>query len=173
MSTRIAVIAALWVAAAGTFATGSAARTNNHPNDAARPAAVPAQENQTMPATPQSSRPAPPDVAPVEYKGIRYQQDMASYAHGGDQPGGYLAAIDVKTGERLWLLKVYELQDHSAAGVDNIGVYFRTMELVPGRDELAIENEVGGRFVVDLARRTATPVAQPVPTSLPPIKIPE
>ncbi|NJD07368.1 MAG: hypothetical protein FIA97_12850 [Methylococcaceae bacterium] len=142
-------------------------------SDRAQPASIHSKENRLMPTKPQSSRPAPPAVTPVEYHGIRYEQDMESYAHGGDQPGGYLAAIDAKTGEPLWILKVYELQNHSAVGVDNIGVYFTRMSLVPGRDELEIENETGARFVVDLARRTSTPVRQPKPASLPPIKIPE
>jgi hypothetical protein len=98
---------------------------------------------------------------------------MEICAHGGNQPGGHLAAIDAKTGARLWMLKVYELQDHSAAGVDNIGVYFRSMALIPGQDELEIETETGARYRVDLARRTSTPITQPKPPSLPPIRIPE
>jgi len=126
-----------------------------------------------MPAIPRPSRPAPPAVAPVEHQGLRYEQDMESCAHGGDQPGGHLAAVDAKIGERLWMLKVYELQDHSAAGVDDIGVYVRSMALIPGKDELEIETETGASFRVDLAHRAPPPITQPKPPSLPPIRIPE
>ncbi len=130
-------------------------------------------EKHTMNQDPQASRPAPPDVAPIEIKGVRYQQDMQSYDHGGDQPGGYLCAIDIKTGQRLWMLKVYEVQDHSPSGVDTIGLYFKSMKQVPGRDELEVENESGSRFVVDVVKRTSTPVSKPRSNPLPPIKIPQ
>ena len=105
---------------------------------------------------PSASRPAPPEVPGVDHKGVHYEQDMQS-----STLGGQLAAYDQKTGARLWTLRVYEVKDHTAAGVSSPGVYFRSMKLVPGRDELAIENEVGGRYTVDLAKRTVTTVSEP------------
>ena len=107
------------------------------------------------------SRPAPPPVAPVERAGVRYQQDLEASRHGGNQRGGYLVAIDSATGERLWMLKVYFVPDHSAAGVSTPGRYFRRMTLAPDRDELEIENEVGGVYRVDLAARTSAWVSGP------------
>ena len=107
------------------------------------------------------SRPAPPQVAPVERGGVRYQQDMEASRHGGTGRGGYLVAVDPASGERLWMLQVYAVPDHSAAGVSSPGRYFRRMTLAPDRDELEIENEVGGVYRVDLAARTATWVSGP------------
>ena len=107
------------------------------------------------------SRPAPPQVAPVERGGVRYQQDMESSRHGGTGRGGHLVAVDPASGERLWMLQVYVVPDHSAAGVSSPGRYFRRMALAPDRDELEIENEVGGVYRVDLAARTATWVSGP------------
>lgn len=144
----------------------------HRPNNS-RHSVVKQTEKNTMSQEPQSSRPAPPVIKPIEHKGVRYEQDMQSYDHGGDQPGGYLAAIDMKTGERLWMLTIYEVQDHSASGVDTIGLYFKSMKLAPERDELEIENESGTRFIVDLTKKTSTQVSITQPSSLPPIKIPE
>jgi hypothetical protein len=122
------------------------------------------KENRAM-NNPTASRPAPPEVPGVSHKGVHYAQDMQS-----STLGGVLAAYDAKTGARLWTLKVYEVKDHSAAGVSGHGVYFKSMSLVPGRDELAIENEVGSRYTVDLAKRTVTTVFEPTEKSKGPAK---
>ncbi|GLQ99218.1 hypothetical protein GCM10007863_36380 [Dyella mobilis] len=114
--------------------------------------------NQDMPSP---SRPSPPVVEPVVYKGVRYEQDLQSYRHGGTQPGGYLAAVDVKSNERLWMLKVYEVPGQDAAGVSTPGRYFRSMRLLQDRGEIEIENEVGGKYVVDLSKRTSTWISGP------------
>src|SRR5262249_18470751 len=120
-----------------------------------------AKEKSAMDDAPTPSRPAPPNVPPVEHKGVRYQQDMESFRFGGTQRGGYLVAIDPKTGERLWMLKVHPLTDHNEAGVETPGIYFRSMKLVSGQDALEIENEVGGKYIVDLVGRTARWVSGP------------
>jgi hypothetical protein len=110
---------------------------------------------------PSPSRPPPPKVEPIMYKNVRYEQDMESYRYGGDQPGGYLVAIDPETSKRLWMLKVYKVTVHDAAGVSTPGRYFRSMRLVPGRDEIEIENEVGGKYLVDLSKQTTTWISGP------------
>jgi hypothetical protein len=128
------------------------------------------QESHKMSDVPQASRPAPPRVPPVEHKGVRYQQDMESARYGGGGLGGYLVAIDAKTGARLWMLKVYDVVDHSAAGVSSPGRYFRSMTLVARRDELAIEDEIGGRYAVDLMNRTVRILSEPKAAPTPPRK---
>ena len=100
-------------------------------------------------------------MLPVEHNGVRYQQDMQAFRHGGNQRGGYLVAVDPASGERLWMLKVYEVPDHSAAGVESPGRYFRRMALLDGGAALEIENEVGGIYRVDLGARTSTWVSGP------------
>jgi hypothetical protein len=111
--------------------------------------------------SPQSSRPPPPAVEPVSHGGLRYEQDLQSSRFGGTQPGGYLVAVDPASGERLWMLKVYEVASQDAYGVTTPGRYFRSMTLVPERDELEIENEAGGRFRVDLRRRLSAWMSGP------------
>ncbi|MSP26931.1 MAG: hypothetical protein EXR80_00355 [Methylococcales bacterium] len=86
---------------------------------------------------------------------------MESYRYGGTQPGGYLVAVNPATGERLWMLKVYEVTVHDAAGVSTPGRYFRSMHLIPERNEIEIENEVGGKYLVDLLKQSATWVSGP------------
>lgn len=110
---------------------------------------------------PKVSRPSAPVVEPVEIDGIRYQQDTESFRHGGDQAGGYLVAIEPKTGDRLWMLKVYPVEDHRAAGVTGGGLYFRSMSIVPGQKMLEIVNEAGGRYRVNLMQRSSEQIGGP------------
>jgi len=154
-------------------ASPQAAKPPAHPSHDAESKSAEAQENKTMAQEPQASRPAPPAVAPVDYQGIRYQQEMQSYDYGGDQPGGYLTAIDLKTGQRLWMLKIYPVADNSVSGVESMGIYFKTMRLVPGRDKLDIEDETGRHFIFDLATKISTQVSEPPSNPMPAIKIPQ
>lgn len=118
-------------------------------------------ENMTMTNTmPNSRRPAPPEVEPIEHKGVRYEQDMHSSRYGGTQPGGYLVAIDPETGARLWMLKVYEIPTQADAPFQP-GRYFRNMHLLPDSDEIEIESEVGGKYLIDLSKRTSTWLSGP------------
>jgi PQQ enzyme-like repeat protein len=118
-----------------------------------------------MSTPPTSSRPPAPDVAPVEHNGVRYEEDRTDERQ-GDQAGGYLVALDAKSGARLWRLKVYEVPDYRSAGVSAGGIYFRSMRLAPGGGALEIENEAGGKYLVDIARRTSTQVGGPQATGV-------
>jgi hypothetical protein len=97
----------------------------------------------------------------MELDGVRYEQDSESYRHGGDQPGGYLVAVDPKTGERLWMLKIYRVADHRAAGVGAMGRYFRSLKVAPDTKELEIVNEAGGVYRVDVVQRSVRQVGGP------------
>lgn len=116
-----------------------------------------------MSTPPSGSRPPAPHVAPVERNGIRYEQDRHDESQ-GDQPGGYLAAIDATTGKRLWRLKVYEVPDHRSAGLQ-LSIYFRSMHLAGGGDLLQIEDETGRVFQVSLATRGVTQISGPPATA--------
>lgn len=122
-----------------------------------------AKENPTMnkKSPPGASRPARPHVDPIEHDGVRYQQDMDAMSHGGDQPGGYLVAVDPATGARLWMVKVYRISPPSRPGLPAFGRYFRRMTLLPGGKTLEVENEVGGIYHVDLAAHTSVWVSGP------------
>lgn len=119
-------------------------------------------EKQEMPNNvPKPSRPSSPRVLPIEHNGIRYQQDMESFNYGGTQVGGYLVAVHPATNERLWMLKVYEVPMQDPSLVSTPGRYFRKMHLVPGKNEIEIENEVGGKYLVDLETKTSKWISGP------------
>jgi len=118
----------------------------------------PTMNDDHMPAP---SRPAPPRVPAIEHDGVRYMQDMDPLRHGGDQPTGYLVAVDPGSGNRLWMLKVYRVPDSGSVGVPSFGRYFKRMTLLPADNAIEIENEVGGVYRVNLAARIATWVSGP------------
>lgn len=123
----------------------------------------PIQDTHTMNSIPSGSRPPAPQVPPIEHNGIRYEQD-AHDERQGDQAGGYLVAIDASTDKRLWRLKVYEVPDQGASGVQ-LSIYFRAMHLAGGGDVLEIEDETGRVFHVKLATRGVTQTAGPAATA--------
>ena len=150
---RAAVAVLLASLSAVACTTASVAQTQLPP--------TPVKEKPAMDNAPTASRPAPPRGLPIEHQGVRRMQDMQAFRHGGDQRGGYLVAVDPKSGDRLWMLKVYPVTDHSAAGVESPGIYFRSMKLLNGNTQLEIENEVGGKYRVDLQKRSASWVSGP------------
>lgn len=113
---------------------------------------------------PSASRPSAAVVADIEHLGVRYIQDSHD-DRAGDQPGGYLAAIDIKSGQRLWRLKVYEVPDLRAAGRPTMARYFKSMRLSVDGSALEIENEAGGIYCVDLQSKTVTQVGGPPATA--------
>ena len=104
-------------------------------------------------ALPASSRLPPPEVKPVEWDGVRYQQDLDGAPRSRDQGFGYLLAVDVASGRELWELKVYSVPVQPGLEADVQEVYFARMARVPGCDELEIDNEDGDRFLVDVRTR--------------------
>lgn len=107
-----------------------------------------------------SSRHPAPVVAPIEHGGIRYEQDRVD-PNLGDQNGGYLAAFDSETGERLWRVQIYEVPDPDDPGLSGTGRYFRSMQLVDNGSAIEIENEVGARYLVDLSNRRTNQLSGP------------
>ena len=104
-----------------------------------------------------SSRIPGPTVPPVTIGKVRYEQVRNGLLEGFDQMGGYLAAFDVESGKQLWTLKVYDNKRRPDKEGDAQDVFFKSMTAQPA-GKLLIENERGGRFVVDPASRSSTPV---------------
>ncbi len=103
---------------------------------------------------PGASRPPPPEVKPVEWDGVRYQQDLDGAPRQRDQGFGYLQAVDAASGKLLWELKVYTVVTQPGLEADVQEVYFSRMVRMPGVDALEIENEDGARFAVDVKTRS-------------------
>ena len=95
----------------------------------------------------------PEPVDPVRSGGIRYEAMQWGKARGLGQNGGYLAAIDEKTGDELWLLKVYDVSYDGDMEGDKQDVFVTSLEIDREGRRLTVENEAGDRFTVDLASR--------------------
>ena len=64
-------------------------------------------------------------------------------------------------------MQVYTVKSDPRGPSSHPGRYFRSMALVPGSDELDIEDEDGGQHRVDLIRRTARRTGGPPETAPP------
>jgi hypothetical protein len=106
-----------------------------------------------------ASRPAPPEVPPVEHDGVRYEQDLRS--HDATPPGGWLRAVDARSGQLLWEVKVYR-QAAPPPGLQAMGLYFRSLALGADRRSLDVESETGERYRVDLRTHAASLVSTPL-----------
>ncbi len=101
----------------------------------------------------QHSRAAPPQVPPVVIDGIRYSQVLNGRKLGLASNAGWLMASDAKSGERLWTARIYEVRIDPAdeADVQEVQeVHFQSMTRVAGRKALAIHDEAGRSFVIDV-----------------------
>lgn len=103
-----------------------------------------------MHGRPSASRPPPPFVPPIEYKGVHYEQEMNGLQNGLARASGYLVAINPKTNARLWVLQIYATFDDPHMEGDAHVRYFKKMELIDGKDALHIEDEHGFHYEVDL-----------------------
>jgi hypothetical protein len=106
----------------------------------------------------QFSRSPPPRVPPVVHNGVRYEQVMNADALGYGQVTGYLAAFDDKSGARLWVAKVYDVPIDENLERDVQDIFFTRLELVPGKNQLLIENEAREKFIFDLKLRSVSRV---------------
>ena len=109
----------------------------------------------------QASRGPPPRVPPVVHNGVRYEQVMNPAAFGHDQVSGYLAAFDDKSGARLWVAKVYDVAYVDYLEGDVQDVFFTKLELVPGKNQLLIENDEGEKFIFDLKLQSVSRLPGP------------
>ena len=99
----------------------------------------------------------PDPVDPVRSGGVRYEAVQWGKARGLDQNGGYVAAIDEKTGAELWLLKVYAVRYDGEMEGDKQDVFITSLEIDHAGRRLTVENEAGDRFAVDLPSRKVFP----------------
>jgi hypothetical protein len=115
-------------------------------------APVSAQEN----APPNEKRAmkvaGPADVAPVTIGPVEYRVIHFGRAEGLDQNGGYIAAHDKKSGEKLWTLKIYSTAIDPQLERDVQDVFITGMR--KRGKQLAITDQEGRRYWVDVAKRS-------------------
>lgn len=102
-----------------------------------------------------AKRPAPGEITPLVYNGIKY-----IVHHWGDsikkkQNGGFIEAFDLKKRRRLWLLRVYEIEYNKNAEKDLQDIFITRIEIKNNR--LIIRNEKNDIFMVDLKTRRIKP----------------
>ena len=117
----------------------------------AQPAA--AEQRREMP---RPKRTAPPAVPPVVLGNIRIETVPWGRSRDLGQNGGYIAALDRRTGRELWILKVYGVTYDAKMEEDVQDIFIKKMTKVsPTR--LSILDEDGRRYLVDVKTRSVTP----------------
>jgi hypothetical protein len=118
---------------------------------------LPAQASNTRETRMAKKRSGPEPVKPVRRGGIRYEAVPWGKARGLSQNGGYLAAIDDRTGDELWVLKVYDVTYDGDMEADKQDIFVTSLAIEPAGGHLTVENEAGDRFSVDLKSQKVTP----------------
>lgn len=104
----------------------------------------------------QSKREGPAPVPPVTVGTVRYEVPHDAAEVGGTQSGGYIAAVDAASGERLWALRVYETA-YDPQRERDVQDVFITRLAHRGGGQLDVEDEEGRRWIVDTAARKSRP----------------
>lgn len=100
-----------------------------------------------------ASRIPPVAVAPVVKDGVRYEAPR-------DAPG-VLVAVDAKTSKERWRLRVADRFVDPRREADVQLVFLTSLALSPGGDALLLDDELGRRHAVDLAKRRARAIGWP------------
>jgi hypothetical protein len=99
----------------------------------------------------------PPAAAPVSAAGVRYEAIIWGRRRGLEQNGGYVAAVDRKTGRELWVARIYDATPHDPDMEDDKqDLFIARLELVEHGRALRVTDERGGRYRLDIATRTVT-----------------
>ena len=99
----------------------------------------------------------PPDIAPLEYKGVRYQQDWESKFEGREFAATYLAATDIQTNALLWVIKLCDGIKYAPGGPTRIStVDITKISAGPNENELSIATIVDSCYLLDLQTRSVT-----------------
>lgn len=101
----------------------------------------------------QKKRAAPETVPPVVHAGVRYEVVHWGKGRGLPQNGGYLAAIDQKSDEELWLLKVYEVHYDGDMEDDKQDVFITSLTLSEDGKYLHVKDERDRRYTIDIKSR--------------------
>lgn len=105
---------------------------------------------------------SPPKISPLEYKGIRYQQDRESRFEGREFAATYLSATEIGTNKQLWVVKIRDCLRYAPGGPADIAL-IDISRIAPGpnENELTIETVTDTRHVLDLQTRNVTLIYDP------------
>jgi hypothetical protein len=91
-----------------------------------------------------------PDMVSLSSNGVRYEAIHWGKARGLEQNGGYIAALDEKTGKQEWLVRVYVVRYEHGKEDDKQDVFIRKIALINDKRSLLIENDRGENYILDL-----------------------
>ena len=100
-------------------------------------------------------RAGPAEVAPVVMDHLRFGVIHFGKEEGLDQNGGYIVATDLKTGEKLWTLKVYANTTNPDLEADVQEVFISKLKKTGHL--LQVTDEKGRRYLVDPKTRSVQP----------------
>jgi hypothetical protein len=103
---------------------------------------------------PAGKRVAPPEVAPVTIGEIRFEAIHWGRDRGLGQNGGYIAALDRRTGLELWVLEVYDVEYDPSLEEDVQDVFIASLSRTWLGGKLDIRDERGRRYRVDPRTRS-------------------
>jgi hypothetical protein len=101
----------------------------------------------------QAKRVGPPKVEPVALGTTRYEVIHWGRKRGLSQNGGYIAALNAKSGAELWILKVYDIQYEEKLETDVQDIFIKTMTKSKTKNALDITDEKGRKYKVDVESR--------------------
>ncbi|MDO9526713.1 MAG: hypothetical protein Q7J57_14440 [Gemmobacter sp.] len=106
-------------------------------------------------------------IAPVEHGGLRYEALHWAKERGLGQNGGFVAAIDIASGKELWVQRIYEIVygDKSPQKYDR---FITTLTLIDGDTALAVTDQTGAVYRLDLGTRAVTLISAAPDTTPPP-----
>ena len=109
-------------------------------------------------AMPRPKRVGQPDVEAVTVRGLRFEALRKTRAHGFDQNGGVIVALDVASGKEQWTLKVYTIEYIPKLETDVQDIFITALAASADATKLLVTDERGRRFEVDIAARSVKPL---------------
>jgi hypothetical protein len=109
--------------------------------------------NDSLAGGPAGKRVAPPKVKPVKIGDLRFEALHWGKERGLGQNGGYVAALDARTGKELWVLRVYTIDYRDDLEEDVQDIFIESLAAGP-RGTLKVVDEQRRRYTVDPATRT-------------------
>jgi hypothetical protein len=103
-------------------------------------------------------REGPDPVEPLVIGAVRYEAVHWGSEIGAEQNGGYIAAVDSATGNRLWTLKVYDINYDPSRERDVQDVFITKLSPAESAGKITVTDEDGRHFIVDPQSRTAIQV---------------
>jgi hypothetical protein len=101
----------------------------------------------------QAKRVGPPKVEPVTMGSARYEVIHWGRKRNLGQNGGFIAAVNAKSGAELWILKVYDIKYEEKLETDVQDIFIKTMAKSKTKNTLDITDERGRKFKVDVETR--------------------